>query len=243
MVISPELAEVLAAIIHRVRGDNGATPLVIAYDTHEREFTPAMPLLFQRHVGPDNRPISAAAIRGWIAGVLDSAGITGASGQPLRFTPHDFRRIFATDAIMNGLPPHICQLIMGHGNINTTMGYKAVYPEEAITGHRAFIARRRELRPSAEYRAPTDSEWEDFLGHFERRKLALGDCGRAYGTSCIHEHSCFSELTVSLPYVRFQVCMPGRVGDGLDHEAGVAAVDAGQGVVEADRDSCCDAGG
>jgi hypothetical protein len=30
---------------------------------------------------------------------------------------------------------------------------------------------------------------EEFLGHFERRKLALGDCGRAYGTSCIHEHS------------------------------------------------------
>ena len=26
--------------------------------------------------------------------------------------------------------------------------------------------------------------------NFERRKLALGDCGRAYGTSCIHEHSC-----------------------------------------------------
>ena len=67
------------------------------------------------------------------------------------------------------------------------MGYKAVYPEEAINGHRAFIARRRELRPSEEYRAPTDSEWEEFLGHFERRRLALGDCGRAYGTSCIHE--------------------------------------------------------
>jgi hypothetical protein len=24
----------------------------------------------------------------------------------------------------------------------------------------------------------------------ERRKLALGDCARAYGTICIHEHSC-----------------------------------------------------
>jgi hypothetical protein len=67
---------------------------------------------------------------------------------------------------------------------------EAVYPKEVITGHRAFIARRQALRPSAEYRTPTDSEWEEFLGHFERRKLALGDCGRAYGTSCIHEHSC-----------------------------------------------------
>lgn len=26
--------------------------------------------------------------------------------------------------------------------------------------------------------------------NFERRRVALGDCGRAYGTSCIHEHSC-----------------------------------------------------
>jgi hypothetical protein len=26
--------------------------------------------------------------------------------------------------------------------------------------------------------------------NFERRKVALGECGRAYGTSCQHEHSC-----------------------------------------------------
>jgi hypothetical protein len=67
---------------------------------------------------------------------------------------------------------------------------EAVYPEEAINGHRAFIARRRALRPAGEYRTPTDPEWEEFLGHFERRRVALGDCGRAWGTSCQHEHSC-----------------------------------------------------
>src|SRR5260370_5299616 len=108
-----------------------------------------------------------------------------------RHTPRSGRRrIFATDAIMNGMPPHIAQLILGHKDINTTMGYKAVYPEEAINGHRAFIARRRELRPSEEYRTPTDAEWDEFPGHFARRNRALGDCGRAYGTACIHEHSC-----------------------------------------------------
>jgi hypothetical protein len=26
--------------------------------------------------------------------------------------------------------------------------------------------------------------------NFEHRRVALGDCGRAYSTSCIHEHSC-----------------------------------------------------
>ena len=70
------------------------------------------------------------------------------------------------------------------------MGYKAVYPEEAIQAHLAFLARRRALRPSEEYRAPTDEEWQQFLGHFERRKVSTGTCGRAFGTPCIHEHAC-----------------------------------------------------
>ena len=47
------------------------------------------------------------------------------------------------------------------------MGYKAVYPEEAIRAHLAFLARRRALRPSEEYRTPTDEEWQEFLGHFQ----------------------------------------------------------------------------
>ncbi|CAM5696293.1 hypothetical protein [Streptomyces canus] len=34
------------------------------------------------------------------------------------------------------------------------------------------------------------TEWEDFLGHFERRKFSVGTCARAYGTACIHEHAC-----------------------------------------------------
>ncbi|MET9730596.1 site-specific integrase [Streptomyces sp. NPDC006458] len=123
-----------------------------------------------------------------------ASGLTDASGRPLTFAPHDFRRIFITDAIMNGLPPHIAQVIAGHGNINTTMGYAAIYPTDAIEAHQAFIARRRAVRPAEEYRAVTAEEWEEFLGHFERRKLALGDCGRAYGTDCVHEHACFSEL-------------------------------------------------
>jgi hypothetical protein len=67
---------------------------------------------------------------------------------------------------------------------------EAVYPEEAITSHRAFITRGRELRPSEEYRAPTSEERDEFPGHFERRRLALGDCDRAWESSCIHEHSC-----------------------------------------------------
>ncbi len=190
LVISPELADVLSAIVERIREPNGAVPLVVDYDRHERVWNPPRPLLFQRRLRVEHRPIPAAAIRNLLKHALTETGITDASGRPVVFRPHDLRRLFITDAVMNGMPPHIARLVVGHKDINTTMHYKAVYPEEVINGHRAFIARRRVLRPAAEYRQPTDAEWEEFLGHFERRKVALGVCGRAYGTSCIHEHSC-----------------------------------------------------
>lgn len=66
----------------------------------------------------------------------------------------------------------------------------AVYPTETIEAHRAFIARRRATRPSEEYRTPTDEEWDSFLTHFEKRKVSIGTCGRAFSTPCIHEHAC-----------------------------------------------------
>jgi len=212
LVIDPELADVLSAVITRVRGSDGAVPLVASYDTHECTWNPPMPLLFQRVIGMENRPVPAEGVRDLLRGALAASGITGSDGKPMDFRPHDFRRVFTTEAIMNGMPPHIAQLILGHDDINTTMGYKAVYPEEAIRSHRAFITRRRQLRPSEEYRSPTDSEWEEFLGHFERRRVALGDCGRAYSASCIHEHSC-----VRCPLLRIDPAQRGRLADIRDN--------------------------
>jgi integrase len=124
IVIAPELADVLSAIITRVRGADGTVPLAAAYDTRERTWTPPMPLLFQRRIGLGNRPITSTSIRGLLREALASSGITGTDGKPLHFQPHDFRRLFTTEAILNGMPPHIAQLILGHADINTTMGYK-----------------------------------------------------------------------------------------------------------------------
>ena len=191
MVVSPELAEVLSSIISCLRGPNGAIPVVAAYDHHERLWLPALPLLFQRRVGSEHRALSASAIRSMLDDAITASGLNEpATGKPLRFTPHDFRRLFITDAVLNGLPPHIAQIIAGHRDINVTMGYKAVYPDEAIQSHLAFLARRREQRPTEEYRAPSDEEWQEFLGHFERRKVSIGTCGRAFGSGCVHEHAC-----------------------------------------------------
>ena len=102
---------------------------------------------------------------------------------------------------MNGLPPHIAQVICGHKTIDTTMGYKAIYPAEAIEAHRAFIARRRATRPGDEYRTPTEEEWDAFLAHFEKRIVRVqpetgSESGGSHGPVV---NSCWSTLRRSMP--------------------------------------------
>lgn len=190
LVIPPELADVLSTIVARIRAGQPHVPLVVSYDKNERVYNPPMPLLFQWRRRLESRPVSETVLRNYLDHALTALGVKDAAGRPMRYTFHDFRRLFITDAILHGMPPHIAQLVAGHRDINTTMGYKAVYPDEVINAHRAFIARRRTLRPGEEYRTPTDEEWAEFIGHFEHRKVAVGDCGRSYDTPCIHEHAC-----------------------------------------------------
>jgi Phage integrase family len=189
LLVAPELAEVLTAIIFRVRAGKATLPLVSAYDVFEQTWSPPMPYLFQRRFGTEDRPLTRSYIRECLVATSQAAQIT-AAGQPLQWRPHDFRRIFVTDAIRSGLPPHIAAKICGHSTVDTTMGYAAIYPEDVIAHHRSFIARRRAERPSEEYRDLTAQEWDEFLAHFELRKVALGTCGRDHGTPCAHENAC-----------------------------------------------------
>jgi integrase len=189
LLVSPELAEVLTAIIFRVRAGTQALPLVSAYDVFEQTWCAPMPFLFQRRFGTEDRPLTRSYIRECLVAMSQTAQIT-AGGQPLQWRPHDFRRIFVTDAIRSGLPPQIAAKICGHSTVDTTMRYAAIYPEDVIAHHRAFIARRRAERPSEEYRDLTAAEWDEFLAHFELRKVALGTCGRDHGTPCAHENAC-----------------------------------------------------
>jgi hypothetical protein len=59
LLVSPELGEVLTAIIFRVREGKAALPLVSAYDVFEQTWSPPMPFLFPtalRHRGPATHP-------------------------------------------------------------------------------------------------------------------------------------------------------------------------------------------
>jgi hypothetical protein len=121
---------------------------------------------------------------------LARAAPTDQTGEPLHFTPHDFRRISATEAVAGGLPVHIAARLLGHTSTSTTEAYLAVFQEDLIRSYRVFLEQRRATRPAEEHREPTTDEWREFQEHFHTRKLELGDCARPYGTPCRHEHSC-----------------------------------------------------
>ena len=92
LLVSPELAEVLTAIIFRVGGGKAALPLVSAYDVFEQTWSAPMPFLFQRRYGSEDRPITRSYIRECMVSTSQAAQITTA-GEPLEWRPHDFRRI------------------------------------------------------------------------------------------------------------------------------------------------------
>jgi hypothetical protein len=146
--------------------------------------------LFQRRNGWRNEVITDGTVQNLLSSIVARAGLTDPAGRPLRCTPHDFRRMFATEAVTGGLPVHIAARILGHHNLATTQAYVAVFQDDLVRAYRAFLDERRATRPSAEYRDPTNQEWREFQQHFAQRQLELGTCARPYGTPCKHEHAC-----------------------------------------------------
>ncbi len=188
--MSPELFHVIACIVRRLVRDRPAVPLATRYDKGERITSTPQPFLFQRHIGQRTEVMTEGAV-----GMrLRRLGLEVAAEHPQfaseLFTPHDFRRLFATELVNSGLPIHIGATLLGHLDLQTTRGYVAVFDEEVVRHYQAHLARRRAVRSKDEYRPATEDEWAEFEQHFDKRKVELGNCGRPYGTPCQHEHAC-----------------------------------------------------
>ncbi|MFF4345260.1 tyrosine-type recombinase/integrase [Kitasatospora sp. NPDC001540] len=188
--MSAELFHVIASIIRRHLRTGRPIPLVSRYDPHDKVWSPPMPFLFQRQ----NGAVPAVFNPGTIHRMIQRRCLALAKVHPgfkrLKFTPHDFRRIFITELVNSGLPIHIGAALLGHLNIQTTRGYVAVFDEDVIRHYQEYLQHRRQVRPEGEYRDSTPDEWSEFEEHFDRRKVELGACGRPYGTPCQHEHAC-----------------------------------------------------
>lgn len=191
LLVTPELASVLASVISRLRNRyNGSVPLVARYDNYEATTGPLLPHLFQREFGTGPAVMSPTTVREVLRDVSRRMELTDRAGNPLHLTPHDFRRVFTTSAVQDGLPLHIASKILGHRHLNSTQPYTAVFQDDLIRTYRAFVDRRRSTRPPEEYREPTDAEWDEFEEHFTLRRVELGSCARPYGSTCEHEHAC-----------------------------------------------------
>lgn len=130
LLVSPGLASVLATIIKRLRDTNGGKiPLVSRHDSHERVTGPH---LFQRRPYWQSQVLSEAAVKRLLDRTLECTGLRDQAGEPLRYTPHDFRRMFATEAATGGLPVHIAARILGHKTLTTTQAYLAVFQDDLI---------------------------------------------------------------------------------------------------------------
>ena len=103
LVVSPELADVLSAIIRRVRDTTGDGPASSPPTTGRVRLAGARPLAVPaptRHRAPQRS--ARGAIRNMLNTALAAQPLTDpATGGPLHFTPHDFRRMFITDAILS----------------------------------------------------------------------------------------------------------------------------------------------
>jgi site-specific recombinase XerD len=186
---SPELTSALARLVNFVSVD-GRVPLCSRVDRHERHVSGPMPHLLQFREAGRSRVIHETTVQKWLTELANSLGLADAAGTPMRFTPHDFRRIFITDLVNAGFPIHLASKIVGHNNIEVTRGYTAVYQKDVFEAYDRFIENRRLARPSAEYREPTQAEWDQLIEHFGQCKIALGNCLRPYGSDCSHEHAC-----------------------------------------------------
>jgi hypothetical protein len=187
--MSPELFHVVACIVRR-QTSGGVIPPVARYDPNERKWTLPLPYLFQRTRAGIPRVVSPATVLNNLRACCERIAASDPQFVGVQVTPHDFRRLFATELVNNGLPIHIGAALLGHLNIETTRGYTAVFNEDVVRHYQQFLASRRSQRPQEEYRPTSPREWAEFEEHFDKRKVELGSCGRPYGSPCAHEHAC-----------------------------------------------------
>ncbi|MDX2968610.1 tyrosine-type recombinase/integrase [Kribbella solani] len=170
-------------------------PLSARYDPHEWVHGEPFPHLFARRIGTRQEVISYAVVRQLLNELAHDADLTDA-GQPIRFTPHNFRRLFSTET--SGPPLHIAATLLGHLNLDTTRGYTAVFPEE--DDRRAPVLHRAPPHAAAVRRdaAGLRRGMGRIRAALPAPKVALGNCHRPYRTPraagpppapCVHEHA------------------------------------------------------
>ena len=183
--IGDALGKVLSEIIRHVKRFYGLdhVPPVDSFDFHERKPLPRAPYLLQGRSRPNM--IGRTTIREMLASLSRRAGARTHSGEPLLVHPHDCRRVFASEHLNNGTPPHVLRALLGHERLDTVMIYAKLYPGALVDAYRRHV---RELYQSLHgndvLRAPTADEWDALARSCDLRDMGAHLCALPAGEHC-----------------------------------------------------------
>lgn len=183
--IGDQLGRAIAEIIRHVRGYYGTdhVPLVDRRDEHEKRPLPRAPYLLQGIRHPS--AVNSNTIRGRFRWLSEQSGARHADGAPLVLTPHDCRRVFASEHLNAHTPIHVIQALLGHATIDTVMIYAKLYPDQFITDYRkAMRGLYTDVYGPDANQAPTDAEWAEFTAHSSLRDMGTHVCALPTGEHC-----------------------------------------------------------
>ncbi len=184
--IGDALGRVLSEIIRHVKRFYGIdhVPPVDNFDFYERKPLPRAPYLLQGRTRP--HVIGRTTIREMLAGISHRAGARAHDGQPLLVHPHDCRRVFASEHLNNGTPPHVLQALLGHERLDTVMIYAKLYPGTLVDAYRRHVrGLYRSVHGDDALRAPTPDEWDALAKSCDLRDMGTHLCALPAGEHCL----------------------------------------------------------
>lgn len=183
--IGDQLGRVIAEIIGHVRDFyvTDHVPVVDRRDEHEKRPLPRAPYLLQAIRHPST--INTNTIRGRLRWLSQQAGARHADGSPLVLTPHDCRRVFASEHLNAHTPVHVIQALLGHATVNTVMIYAKLYPDQFVEDYRkAMRGLYTDVYGPEATESPTDEEWAAFTASCSLRDMGTHVCALPTGEHC-----------------------------------------------------------
>lgn len=183
--IGDQLGRVIAEMIRHIRDFYGTdhVPVIDRRDEHEKRPLPRAPYLLQAMKHPS--AVNTTTIRGRLRWLSEQAGTHHADGSPLILTPHDCRRVFASEHLNAHTPVHVIQALLGHASINTVMIYAKLYPDQFITDYQtAMRGLYTDLYGATANTQPTDREWAEFAAGCSLRDMGTHVCALPTGEHC-----------------------------------------------------------
>ncbi|ETZ96626.1 phage integrase family protein [Mycobacterium kansasii 824] len=166
------IAEIIAHVKAFYQSD--AVPTCDRRDNTAKTPLPSAPYLLQGAGHPS--AISTQTIRGRLQ-EMSVAAAPAPRRHPLRLSPHDCRRVFATEHLNNNTPVHVIAALLGHAGLDTVMIYAKLYPDSLIDGYRAAMrGRYSDIYDLDTLRAPNAQEWAAFTASCSLRDKGTHVC-------------------------------------------------------------------